>query len=88
MMVDLLFIHLFIYLLIYLFMGQTVISLFVYSGVLFVGLLIRRRDHVARHFMGHDLKQFKSLEVAILLFIFRGSHLIFIFRGSHFIIFL
>ena len=32
-------------------------------GVLLVGLLIRRRDHVAMDFMGHDLKQFKSLEV-------------------------
>jgi len=31
-------------------------------GVLLVGLLIRRRDHVARKFMGHDLKQFKSME--------------------------
>ena len=32
-------------------------------GVVLVGLLVRRRDHVARKFMGHDLKQFKSLEV-------------------------
>jgi hypothetical protein len=30
-----------------------------------VGLLIRRRDSVPTQFMGHDLKQFKSLEVSL-----------------------
>ena len=33
-----------------------------YSGVVLVGLLLRRRDQVPMKFMGHDLKQFKSLE--------------------------
>ena len=27
-----------------------------------VGLLVRRRDHAPLKFMGHDLKQFKSME--------------------------
>ena len=31
-------------------------------GILLVGLLIRRRDHAPLKFMGHDLKQFKSME--------------------------
>ena len=32
------------------------------SGLLLIILLIRRRDRVPLKFMGHDLKQFKSLE--------------------------
>jgi len=31
-------------------------------GFLLVALLVRRRDHEPLKFMGHDLKQFKSLE--------------------------
>ena len=36
--------------------------LFICRGLLLVILLIRRRDREPLKFMGHDLKQFKSLE--------------------------
>ena len=36
--------------------------IFLFRGILLVGLLIRRRDHAPLKFMGHDLKQFKSME--------------------------
>jgi hypothetical protein len=51
-------------------------KIYIFRGVLLVGLLIRRRDNVPTQFMGHDLKQFKSLEVSVTLVdwrIFNGS---------------
>ena len=38
------------------------ITLIMSRGILLVGLLIRRRDNQPLKFMGHDLKQFKSME--------------------------
>ena len=37
--------------------------LYIFRALLMVILMIRRRDKKPKKFMGHDLNQFKSLEV-------------------------
>ena len=39
-----------------------------FRALLMVILMVRRRDKEAKRFMGHDLNQFKSLEVCVQIY--------------------